>query len=102
MHLFCMAEEDTNILCIRLLKHNRGCSQSSRSLASEVRSGLRGVNSVRSTRGGHLLRPLPAGMIGVSVTDPCVQDVGLSVGLEEVVRAPSDSRLSIAELLVGR
>lgn len=96
-----MVDELRRVTRIRAAERN-GCRRhGSGSFTGEVRSRVLVVDLVRSSGRGHVLRALPARVVGVAISDLSVQNVGLRMGFDQIIRAPFDGRKGVGELVSG-
>ncbi|RWV96536.1 hypothetical protein GW17_00040745 [Ensete ventricosum] len=100
MDLFCVGEKCAGVFGVGSLEGNRGSGQGGGRLCGHVGSGMGGVDLVGRTGGGHVLRPLPAVVVGAAVADLDVEDVRLGVSMDQVVGTPPDGGQSVTELFL--
>jgi len=95
-------EEEVGVVRVGRSEGHGGGGQGGGGLAGDVRARAFTVDLVRLPRRGHVLRPLPAVVIGVAVANLGPELVGLGVRLDEVVGAPLDGLERVGELAGGR
>jgi hypothetical protein len=68
-YLLCVMEEEVGVVRVGLPEDHGGGGQRGGGLAGDVGSWTLAVDLVRLPRRGHVLRPLPAVVVRVAVTD---------------------------------
>ena len=85
-----MEEQKAGIAMVMSVEDNGGGGHGGGCFTGDVGARVGWVDLIGPTRGGHVLGSLPTVMISIGVSNLDPKNIGLRVGLEEVVGAPLD------------